>query len=145
MRFRYLRDPLFLAAFCLYGFNRFVIKPCTEIRFFHESFNDLICIPLFVPIVVLVARKCGLRNHDRPPETTEIVLPLIVWSIMFELLFPKDPFWSRWVTGDPYDVLWYCVGALVASLWWRRLGRRPTNIQRKRPLSPMTAGVHKSG
>lgn len=127
MRFRYLRDRLFLVAFCLYWLNRSVIKPTSDVRFFHESFNDLICIPLFVPIVVMFARVCGLRKHDQPPQMLEILLPLIVWSIMFELLLPKDRFWSRWVTGDPYDVLWYCTGAFFASFWWRhqyRVGQR---------------------
>lgn len=119
MPFRYLRDPLFLTAFFLYWLNRFLIKPYSGIAFFHDHFNDLICIPLFVPIVVLFACICGLRNHDQPPQIHEILLPLMVWSIMFELLLPRDRFWSRWVVGDPFDVLWYCTGAFVASIWWR--------------------------
>ncbi len=120
MRFLYLRDRLFLVSFCLYWVNRFFIKPFSDVPFFHESFNDLICIPVFVPVVVLIARMCGLRRHDQPPQIHEILLPLMVWSFMFEVLLPQDRFWSRWVTGDPFDVLWYCTGAFVASVWWRR-------------------------
>ncbi len=119
MRFLYLRDPLFLASFMLYWSNRFVFKQCSGIRFFHNHFNDLICIPFFVPIVLFIARACRIRPHDHPPQVYEIYLSLIVWSIMFELWFPSLPFWSQWVVGDPLDVFWYCMGASIASLWWR--------------------------
>lgn len=47
-----------------------------------------------------------------------LIVWLLVWSIQFELIYPQLPFWSRWVTGDPLDVLWYCVGAAISSLWW---------------------------
>lgn len=119
MPFRYLRDPLCITAFALYWLNRFLVKPFTDATFIHHHFNDLICIPLFVPFVVLAARLCRFREHDQPPQIHEILLPLLVWSIMFELLLPKHPFWSRYVVGDPFDILWYTVGACIASTWWR--------------------------
>ncbi len=120
MPFRYLRDPLCVTAFVLYWLNRFIIKPYSDVGFFRNYFNDLICIPLFVPVVLLLARVCGLRNHDQPPQIHEILLPLLVWSIMFELLLPRHQFWAQWVVGDPFNVLWYCTGAFIASNWWRR-------------------------
>lgn len=135
MPFRYLRDSLFLTAFCLYWFNRLVLKPLVPHGFLHNHFNDLLCIPFFVPIVVFVARVCRLRDHDRPPQAHEVLLPLMVWSIMFELYLPQHPFWSQWVVGDPYDVLWYCVGAMVASTWWRTrypAGNAPLSLRRDR-------------
>ncbi|QDT89602.1 hypothetical protein [Gimesia algae] len=118
MPFRYLRDPLFLTALGLYVGNRFLIKPLVTGGFFHNHFNDLLCIPLFVPVVLYFARLCRARPHDGPPTWYEILLPLLVWSIQFELIFPQLPFWSQWVTGDPLDILWYCVGAGISSLWW---------------------------
>lgn len=124
MRYGYLRDPVFVSAFFLYWLNRFAIKPFTNAGFFHDYFNDFLCVPFFVPIVVSIARLCRLRNHDRPPEVHEIILPLLVWSIMFELMLPANRFWSRWATGDPIDVLWYSVGAFVASLCWARQRER---------------------
>jgi protein-S-isoprenylcysteine O-methyltransferase Ste14 len=118
MPFRYLRDPLFLTALVLYLGNRFLVKPLVSGGFFHNHFNDLLCVPLFVPIVVFVAHLCRARPHEGAPEWYEILLPLLVWSIQFELIYPQLPFWSRWVTGDPQDILWYCVGAAISSLWW---------------------------
>ncbi|QDT27311.1 hypothetical protein Enr10x_26280 [Gimesia panareensis] len=124
MRFLYLRDPLFQTALVLYGVNRLLIKPLVTGGFFHNHFNDLLCVPLFVPIVVFVAHLCRARPHDGPPEPYEILLPLLVWSIQFELLYPQLSFWSRYVVGDPQDILWYCVGAAVSSLWWHVHYRR---------------------
>ena len=120
IRYGYLLDPVFVTAFSLYWINRFVIKPFTDSGFAHDHFNDFLCVPFLVPIVVFVARSCKLRTHDRPPEVHEILLPLLVWSVMFELILPASPFWSRWAVGDPIDILWYCIGALVASLFWTR-------------------------
>ncbi len=119
MPFAYLRDPLFLTCFALYWLNRVVVKPLPHPAFFHEHFNDLICIPFFVPILLFVARICRLRPHDGPPQAHEVVIPLVVWSILFEIVFPSHPFWSHWVTGDPYDILYYSIGACAALWFWR--------------------------
>lgn len=126
MRYGYLRDPVFVSAFLLYWLNRLAIKPFTDVGFVHNHFNDFLCIPLFVPVVVFVARSCALRTHDRPPEVLEIFLPLLVWSIMFELVLPASPFWSQWAVGDPIDILWYSIGAFVASLCWTRQLKQAT-------------------
>ena len=120
MRFRYLRDPLFLICAALFAVNRFVIEPATDIRFFHSHFNDLICVPFLVPVMLAAARAMGLRRHDGKPLTHEVVVPLLVWSILFEIVFPRHPFWARWVTPDPHDVLCYVIGAAVALTWWNR-------------------------
>lgn len=119
MNFRYLKDPLFLACFVAYWVNRFVIKSLVPDGFVHNYFNDLICIPFLVPIMLWIMRRCGLRPHDGPPQAHEIVLPLVVWSVMYEIVFASHPYWSQWVTGDPFDILWYSVGACGASLWWQ--------------------------
>jgi len=119
MRFLYLRDPLFIISFVLYWLNRWIIKPHSHSGFFHNHFNDLLCIPFFVPIIVFIARVCRVRDHNHAPQIHEILLPLFVWSLMFELILPQHPFWSQWVVGDPFDILCYCTGAFVASTWWR--------------------------
>ncbi|HBE71276.1 MAG TPA: hypothetical protein DDW52_24275 [Planctomycetaceae bacterium] len=124
MRYGYLRDPVFVSAFSLYWINRFLVKPFTDSSFVHNHLNDFLCIPFFVPVVVFVARSCKLRPHDRPPEAHEILLPLLVWSVMFELILPAHSYWSRWAVGDPIDIVWYCIGAFVASLCWTRQLRR---------------------
>ena len=120
MAFAYLRDPLFVTCFVLYWLNRLIIKRVPHPDFFHEYFNDLICIPFLVPLLLFVARSCRLRNHDGRPLVHEIIIPLLVWSILFEIVFPHHPFWSRWVTGDPYDILYYSIGACCAMFFWQR-------------------------
>jgi hypothetical protein len=116
--FLYLRDPLFLAMIAVYLLNRVLFEPFLRIDFLNFYVNDLICIPILIPPMLFAARRFHLRSHDLPPLTHEIVIPVIVWSILFEILLPQTEFWRRWVTGDPYDVLCYVLGAGFASQWW---------------------------
>jgi hypothetical protein len=120
MSFSYLRDPLFLSCFVCYWINRFVIEPQTNIAFFHSYLNDLICIPFLVPILLFIMRCCRIRSHDMPPHPFEVFIPLVVWSIMYEIIFPQHPYWSQWTTGDPYDILCYAIGASIALIFWNR-------------------------
>lgn len=116
MRFRYLRDPLFLACVATYGVNRLVLKAlCTE-GFVHAHLNDLICIPFWVPIMLFVQRQLGLRAGDASPAPSELIIPLVLWSWAFEILLPRTD--VRFV-GDHLDILYYALGALGAGLFWR--------------------------
>ena len=124
MPFGYLRDPLFLACFCLYWVNRLAIKRLPHPAFFHAHFNDLICIPFFVPMLVLATRVCGLRPHDRPPQLHEVMIPLVIWSVLFEIVFPLHPYWRQWLVGDPFDILYYTIGACAAYVVWQVTYRR---------------------
>jgi hypothetical protein len=125
MPFRYLCDPLFLFCFTLYWVNRLIVEQLTDIPFFHFYLNDLICIPFLVPILLYGLKRLHLRPHDRPPQSYEIILPLIVWSIMFEILLPQHPYWSQWLTGDPYDVFCYTLSASAAMTFWGWYYPRP--------------------
>ena len=118
MRFRYLADPLFLLCFVLYFVNRFLFKRLVGDGFFHDHFNDLICLPFWVPILVLLKSKLGLRADHAPPHPDEILIPLIVWSAVFELYLPHVRHFQGLATADPEDILWYVVGGLLASVIW---------------------------
>ncbi len=118
MPFRYLRDPLFLACVAAYFVNRWLIKPQVTGGFFHTSFNDLICIPFWVTPLVWITRRTGLRNHDRRPGGVELLMPLIVWSFVFEVWLPQTAAFRAVSTADPFDIFWYTCGALAASLFW---------------------------
>ncbi len=120
MPFKYLRDPLFLFCFILYFLNRWILKLLFPIPFLHNSLNDLICIPFWVPIMLWGMRKTGLRTDDAPPQWYEIILPLIVWSIVFEMILPQIKFFRHLATADPADIMYYTLGALGASLFWQR-------------------------
>jgi len=118
MKFRYLADPLFVGCVILYFANRFLIERLVAGGFFHNHLNDLICIPFWVPIMVFLLRKVGLRNDDAPPRADEILVPLVIWSAIFEIYLPRVSHFERLAVSDYTDILWYAVGALAASVAW---------------------------
>ena len=120
MPFRYLRDPLFLACVAAYFINRWAIKPHVAGGFLHDHFNDLICIPFWVTPLVWLARKLKLRTHDRRPEGIELLLPLVIWSFIFEVWLPQTTTFRDHSIADPDDIFWYVCGALLATLFWDR-------------------------
>jgi hypothetical protein len=118
MPFRYLRDPLFLCCVGLYIVNRLVLKPATGGGFLHSHLNDLICVPMWAPVVVFVCRRIGGRPDDAVPQPHELLTIVILWSVLFEIMLPSHPFWSRYATRDPLDVLCYAAGALIGGIFW---------------------------
>ena len=119
MRFRYLRDPLFLACVATYFLNRYVLKSIWRDGFVHEHLNDLICIPFWVPIMLFAQRKLGLRDGDDRPRPIEIVIPLIIWSWLFEIILPQSEILGDSCVADHLDILYYTLGALVAGIFWK--------------------------
>jgi hypothetical protein len=118
MRFKYLADPLFLFCFTLYFVNRCVLKPHFHNAFLHDSLNDVICIPFWIPIMLFIMRKMRLRKDDAPPRGSEILIPLILWSWFFEAYLPFVPFFKHLATSDYQDILRYTEGALFAASFW---------------------------
>lgn len=124
MRFLYLRDPLFLVCVLTYFVNRWMLKAIWETGFVHAHLNDLICIPFWVPIMLWGQRLVGWRSTDGPPRATEVVIPLVVWSWVFEVILPQTQMFGGLCVSDHLDVLYYSVGAAGAALfwgWWYRL------------------------
>jgi hypothetical protein len=119
MRFRYLKDPLFLFCFFLYFINRWILKPYLPNEFSRGYLNDVICIPFWVPIMLYLMRKVRLRKDDAPPRASEILIPLILWSWVFEDYLPFVPFFKHLATSDYMDILSYTVGALAAAIIWK--------------------------
>ena len=122
MPFRYLRDPLFLFCVALYFVNRLILKPHIHGgvvgAFLHGSLNDMICLPLWVPVMAWMMRKTGLRPSDAPPQAVEIMVPLLLWSWFFELILPTLGPFRHLATCDPEDILCYALGALLAACFW---------------------------
>lgn len=119
MTFRYLSDPLFLCCVLAYFVNRFILKSIWKTGFVHEHFNDLICIPFWVPIMLWMERRFGLRRDDKPPDAIEVIVPLLVWSWVFEIFLPRTEMFRRYCTADPWDITYYSLGAIGAFLFWR--------------------------
>lgn len=120
-RFRYLRDPLCLGACFAYALNRWWLKPSLDWPFLHNHFNDVLTLPAGLPVVLWFQRKLQLRHSDGPPDASETVLHLAVWSILCEYVGPT---WLGRGTADPWDAVAYSIGGIGA--WWvwnRRLPR----------------------
>jgi hypothetical protein len=117
--FRYLRDPLFLACVLVYFVNRLVLKAIWESGFVHDHLNDLICLPMWVPVMLWVERGIGLRRDDGPPDAVEIAVPLVLWSWAFEIALPQTGLFGRYCVADHRDVLYYSAGALGGAAFWR--------------------------
>jgi hypothetical protein len=116
-RFGYLRDPAFLVGCVAYVLNRWCLKPHFHTGFFHSYFNDLWLIPCALPPILWLHRRLGLRTRDDAPQFSEIVLHVAFWSLLFEWIGPR---FVLHTTGDPFDVLAYAAGAMLAGLWWHR-------------------------
>jgi hypothetical protein len=133
-RFRYLRDPLFLSGCAAYAVNRWLLKPHFHNTFLHNYFNDLFLIPCALPPLLLMQRWLELRSHDGPPTAGEIGFQLLVWSILFEWIGPHI---MSHAVGDPWDVVAYAIGGVVAGLWWHWRSRTKQN-----PIAIAERGVH---
>lgn len=115
MPFLYLRDPLFLLCVATYFVNRLVLKKMWTSGFVHEHLNDLICIPFWVPIMLFVQRHFGLRAHNGRPKASELVIPLVIWSWVFEIILPRTALFGHRCVADYLDIMYYALGALLAA------------------------------
>ena len=153
MRFRYLLDPLFLGCTALFLANKLLLRPHLHITFLSSHLNDVICIPLWVPVLVALMRITGMRRHDHPPEAHEILIPLLAWSWIFEVFLPQTEAFAGIATADPLDVLSYTVGAALAAAAWRWIYRvrtvaiapawdSETTTRAAQPPYPVTGDPH---
>ena len=118
--FRYAADPVCVAAAALYVLNRFLLKPHDVGGAFTACYvNDVLCLPLFVPLSLYAQRFLRLRPHDGPPRGWEVAQHAIVFSVVFELFIPRFTNTFR-STADPWDVLAYLAGGAVAWVVWSR-------------------------
>jgi hypothetical protein len=124
MRFAYLRDPLFLTCFFTYWIHRWLAGHGLSTELLRSHLNDVICVPFFVPMMLWASKRLGLRRHDGPPDAVEIVVPLIIWSALFAIVFPLQRDWHVPTIADPKDVLSYCLGAMIAAGFWKWHYRR---------------------
>ena len=122
--FRYLADPVCITALALYALNRFVLKPHHIGGWFtHGYLNDLLCLPLFVPMILRAQNLLGLRPHNAFPRLWEILQHWLIFSLVFQVILPRFPH-SFTSAGDPYDILAYLAGGLLASTYWTLASRR---------------------
>jgi len=80
--------------------------------------NDRLCLPIFVPLSLLIQRCLRVRRDDRPPLAWEIAQHWLIFSIVFEGIVPRLPGFRS--TADPWDVVAYFVGGVAGWLAWNR-------------------------
>jgi hypothetical protein len=119
MRYRYMKDPLFLFCLLLYCVNRWVLKPYFPNPISKGYLNDLICLPFWVPIMLFIMRRIGLRTDDLAPQSYEVLIPLVMWSWVFEALLPRVNVFRGLATSDHLDIFCYTLGAFIASIFWK--------------------------
>lgn len=126
--FRYLCDPLFLLAAAAWFVNRILEETGYSPQVLQCYLNDAVCIPLWVPVILVITRRSGWRQHDDPPEILEIVVPLLTIAAIFELLLPVAPGFAGRAISDPTDIHCYVAGSLAGRWFWSfwyRVRREP--------------------
>jgi hypothetical protein len=107
---RYLTAPLFVGCAILYWLNRIGIhERLVHNWFLREHFNDLLTVPVMIPLMVLVQQLMGSRPDSQVVTGREILGWTAAWSVLFEGLAPLVGFG----TADLLDVMAYFAGALV--------------------------------
>ena len=126
-RFGFLHDRLFRFSLAAYAVNRLVVLPHLAgfvhahlpwaWPFLHSHFDDLLLMPVALPVVLWMQRLSGLRKHDQPPAWSEMFSHLAIWSVMCKIV---GPFYCHLGVADPWDVLFFAAGGLAACSWWNR-------------------------
>ena len=143
MEFKYVRDPLFLVCFFAYWINRCLESYGLSPILARSYLNDLICIPFWIPIMLWMQKRIGLRESDEPPRAFELVIPLAIWSLVFEVVLPTTRTWSGLAVPDVNDVVCYALGAAISMRFWEWHYGRSFNGFSLRP--PCLCGVPDSG
>ena len=129
--FSYITDPLCVGALLVYATNRWLFRPYGISGEFGRSYlNDVLCLPLLLPMILYAQRRLGVRRHDGAPRLWEVLQHWGVFSVVFELVLPSFPRWFA-STADPLDVVAYLAGGIGGWLWWSR--RNPALSDTMRP------------
>ena len=119
VRFRFILDPLFLFSLTLYMVNKLSLftPPWWGNRFINAYLNDVLLVPVILPIILLFSRMLTSRDNYSPPMLGEVLIVLAIWSTAFEFIGPR--FFQKGIS-DPFDVLAYCIGGLISWAVWNR-------------------------
>lgn len=110
---KFVALPEMFIGMGLYGFH-FFLRETSEMynaTVFRGYFSDvlalIVCVPIFVNIQILFRTRKKFKIH-----LWEIGLYLIIFSVVYEYLYPKVWYKS---TADIYDVVAYALGGVI--LW----------------------------
>lgn len=118
-QFRYIRDPVFVVSVSLYLITKFIILENGIFKpgFIASYFNDFLLVPVVLPILLFFCKKLNLRLVDIPPTFLELIIPLLIWSALFEFIFP---YFIPKGTADLLDILFYFLGGFLSWMIWNK-------------------------
>lgn len=114
--FTYLTDPIFILCLFLYLINKFLIIQFHNLNiFFLCYYNDILLIPCCLPPLLFVMYKIELRRNHFPPTVIEVIVPLVIWTLSFEII---APFYFKKGTSDIGDAIAYWLGGFFCWFVW---------------------------
>ncbi|HAI12106.1 MAG TPA: hypothetical protein DCM28_10410 [Phycisphaerales bacterium] len=116
--FSYLRDRLFLICVGIYFLNRMLESVQWSHTYLRWYLNDLLLVPIFVPIMLWCMRKLKLRKHDLAPSLLEIGMLVLVIGLVFEGISPYLPVLKDVSTPDINDLICYALGGVMSLGYW---------------------------
>ena len=117
-RFRYFADPVCVGALLVYLTNRWILKPTGLAGWFGRDYvNDLLCLPLVVPVILYVQSTLGIRPRDRLPTWWEVLHNAVVFAVVYEVVLPRSAAFRT--VADAWDVVAYLAGGSAAYVLWR--------------------------
>lgn len=119
MPFQYWRDPWFLCCVSIYACNAVAEYVGASNQWVRSYLNDILIVPVFVPLILYVSRRLDARKTDDPPRLIEVVIPVVIWSAVFEVFLPAREGWRRLTFADEYDVVSYLLGGVISCWIWR--------------------------
>ncbi len=116
---RLISSRFFVSCLLLYVLNTLVFRGAWggQFTFLRAHLNDFLLVPLAIPLLFEFFTLVKLRSIEGPPELSEFLPILIIWSLLFEVLGPTLLGLGY---GDVLDVVSYFAGAAVSLLVWRR-------------------------
>ena len=120
--FRYLNDPICVVSMMIYALNRWVLKPHHIGGWLvHDYLNDLLCLPIFLPIILRLQSAMALRRQNLPPTLFEVFHNWVVFSVLYYFVFPKLSAFSS--VADPWNSVAYLIGGLASYVFWKHFYR----------------------
>lgn len=104
----------------IYLLNRFILKPHHIGGWLvHDYLNDLLCLPIFLPIILRLQSAWGIRRHHAPPTLFELLHNWAIFSVLYYYVFPNLSAFSS--VADPWNSVAYLIGGTAAYIAWRFL------------------------
>ena len=106
-----LSSKLFWGTASIYLINRLGLhlELWNQYWFLKNYLNDLLFVPLVLPLMFTGFYQLGLRNKAQP-TLTELVFHITLWSVVIEFI---GPYYLQQGISDPWDILCYVIGGLI--------------------------------